>query len=54
MPRIGQVGAQGIHYIGGDAPMSNSATFSTSTAAGWTMIWWALSIGVILFMLFSL
>lgn len=41
--RVGQQGAAGISYIG-DAPGSDSSSFSLSTPAGWAMIWWGLSV----------
>ena len=48
---IGQVGAATVNDIG-SGPSSSS--FSTGNAAGWAMIWWAISIGIILLMFMNL
>jgi len=51
MRGVGQVGASNVADIS-SAPSLSS--FSLSTAAGWTMLWWLLSVGIILVMFFAL
>lgn len=46
MRGIGQVGAATVNSIGN--ANSTASSFSLSTAAGWTMLYWFLSVGVIL------
>jgi hypothetical protein len=53
MSGIGQRGAASVSYIG-DAPGSSNSTFSLSTPAGWTMVWWSLAVLFILVMFLML
>lgn len=53
MSGVGQRGAASVSYIG-DAPGSTNSTFGLSTPAGWTMIWWGLSVLFILAMFLML
>ena len=52
MPRVGQIGAADVSYIGNGS--ANAEGFSLSNAAGWTMIWWILSIIIIVAMFMAL
>lgn len=49
--QVGRIGATGVSYIGSD---QNTSSFSTSTPAGWAMIWWGLSILIIVAMFMAL
>lgn len=47
------MGAQGFSGVG-SPPNSSIGSFNLSTPAGWAMIWWGLSIVIILAILWSL
>lgn len=51
MPRVTQSNS-GVYEIG--TQRSRGALFDLSSPAGWTMIWWSLSILIILLIWFSL
>lgn len=53
MARIGVVGAASVESMG-NLPGSHEAKFNTSTPAGWAMIWWGLSVLIIVALLLSL
>ena len=54
MPRrVGQVGASGVSYIG-QPSNSPQTSFNFQTPAGWAMLWWGLSVLVILGMFLML
>lgn len=53
MARIGVVGAASVDSIG-NLPGGHDAKFNLSTPAGWAMIWWGLSVLIIIALLLSL
>jgi hypothetical protein len=53
MARIGVVGAASVDSMG-DLAGSHPAKFNLQTPAGWAMLWWGLSVLVIIFLLLSL
>ncbi len=45
MRGVGQVGASNVNSIGGGTA---ETSFSLSNAAGWTMLYWFLAVGILL------
>lgn len=52
MARVGVVGAASVSSIGN--PGGSEAKFNLSTPAGWAMIWWTLSVLIIVAILLGL
>lgn len=53
MPRIGATGAVSVDAMGVPGGKGNSL-FNLSDPSGWTMLFWMLSVAIILLMFFSL
>jgi hypothetical protein len=53
MAAVGRVGAGSVYDIG-SAPNSRGRMFDLSSPAGWTMVWYGLSIAIILLIFFTL